>query len=738
MKYSSKYFKQLDLIRILSCIAILLYHLGILKGGYLAVCIFFVLSGYLSSIAAFSKEKFSLKSYYYNKFIHIYIPLLIVVFISIYIISLIPSISWLNLKPETTSVIFGYNNFWQLSANLDYFARHINSPFMHLWYISILLQFILVFPFIFIGLKKLGDKFSKIIPCLLPLILGITSCIYFYFTSLNGNIMVAYYNTFTRVFSLLFGVSLGFVHYYYRSLIPQKLRNKTASIVVFYTYLISLIFLSIFIDAKSELFQISMILVTLITCRLIDYGVLIVKSELNIFERFIKFVSGITYEIYLVQYPIIFLLQNIAIPHKTIFTIFIILIVSILIHFSINLKKDRFKLLKCITISLISITCICGTYEYIIAEDHTAEMKALEDQLKQNEKMLQKKQEEYALKLEKEKEDLATKMASLEVDEDELKEIVTNLPVIGLGDSVMLGAVGNLYNQFPNGYFDAKISRTAYVANGMLKELENNNMLGDPIVFNFGANGDCPDAYKVEIMNTCGNRKVFWINVTNDKDVHVNDSLDEFASQYPNLHIIDWDSISNGHPDYFYADGIHLTESGRVAYTDAIYKAIYDVYLKDYEEQKQKLLKDYEEAQKTKISFYGNDILINAFDYLADDFENAEFKTDKSFNYIKLKEHLIKDIESGILSNKVVFVFDNSIMLSVKQYKELIDLCSGHEIYILSSDNVVDNLDYEKVKIVNLYEKINSHAEYLMIDNIHLTDLGNKALKQILKETINN
>ena len=34
------YYKQLNIIRLVSCIAILLYHLGVLKGGFLAVCTF--------------------------------------------------------------------------------------------------------------------------------------------------------------------------------------------------------------------------------------------------------------------------------------------------------------------------------------------------------------------------------------------------------------------------------------------------------------------------------------------------------------------------------------------------------------------------------------------------------------------------------------------------------------------------------------------------------------------------
>ena len=60
MKFSS-YFKSIGVLRVLACICVLLYHLNILKGGYLAVCIFFVLTGYFSCVSAFKKEKFSIK-----------------------------------------------------------------------------------------------------------------------------------------------------------------------------------------------------------------------------------------------------------------------------------------------------------------------------------------------------------------------------------------------------------------------------------------------------------------------------------------------------------------------------------------------------------------------------------------------------------------------------------------------------------------------------------------------------
>ena len=36
-----KYYKYIDVLRVIACLFVLLYHLGLSKGGYLAVCTFF-------------------------------------------------------------------------------------------------------------------------------------------------------------------------------------------------------------------------------------------------------------------------------------------------------------------------------------------------------------------------------------------------------------------------------------------------------------------------------------------------------------------------------------------------------------------------------------------------------------------------------------------------------------------------------------------------------------------------
>jgi len=734
MGSSKKYYARIDIIRVLSCVSVFLYHLNWLKGGYLAVCTFFVLSGYLTCVSCFKKEKFSFKSYYINKFKHLYLPLVFVTFISVAIISLIPDINWFNLKPETTSVILGYNNFWQLSANLDYFARHISSPFMHLWYMGIILQFDLIFPFFFILFKKIGEKVSKYVSLSSVWIISVVFTIVFYFASISTNIMTVYYNTFTRIFSLFLGVALGFAHTYYK---PVTFNNSEClNKWIFYIYLSILLILFCGIAADSKYFAIAMILVSLITCRLIDYGTTKSTEKLSKCNRFIKSLSNVSYEIYLVQYPIIFLLSNLNIDNitKNVLIVFLVIVVSYILHYAVNFKNDkRYKKLKVGLFIIVLIVSMFGFSKYIVAEDHTQEMKDLEEKLQLNAQIMEEKQKEFLNNQKMEEEIWNNTLKDLENDEKELSNLVSKLSIVGIGDSVMLGAVNNLYKQFPNGYFDAQVSRTAWVANDILIKLKNKGMLSENVVINLGANGDCPNWCKQDIMKTIGKRKVFWINTNNDEGI--NRTLENFAKDYDNLYIIDWMSISNGHRDYFIADNIHLTEKGRKVYTQTIYDEIYNVYLEEYNKKKEEILNSYEEKQKNRLTFFGNDILLNSYGYLKEDFKEAEFVIQSEFTYEFLMTEINNRIKNNTLTHKLVFMFDKSMTINEKDYIKLIELCGDKEIYILDSNGIMKN-SYESVNVLKFYDEIKKNKSYLMPDNIHLTDEGNLALSSMLYEKI--
>lgn len=723
-----RYYKDIDLIRTFSCIAVLLYHLNILNGGYLAVCIFFVLSGYFSCISLFKKNKISLKDYYKNRLIKLYLPLVIVVFVTISVISLFPSINWFNLKKETTSVLFSYNNFWQLSSNMDYFQRHIESPFMHFWYISILFQFDLIFPFIYILIRKIEDKTNKYIVCSLSIILSFIATIYFYIISLNGNVMFTYYNTFSRIFSLLYGVTLGIIHSYFENIVPSYITKKSNKNKILIAYFLLLLYLFVFVDNNFNYSAISMISVSLISCRLIEYSTIEEDSNLNLFNRIIKFLSSISYEIYLIQYPVIFLFQSLNLKGMELVIVLIMIVFSYLLSYTIKSKSKN--IIRYILLFIFIVISCYGGYKYITSTDYTKELKKLEEQLANNEKLIEENQKKYIEDISKEKEDWDKKLESLKEDKSKLKEVVTNMHITGIGDSVMLGAINHLYKIFPNGYFDAKISRTDWQIDPLINDLKSKNIFGDVILINLGANGDCQNDCKAKIMNDCEGREVFWLNTTNSDDF--NTRIKKIEEKYSNLHVIDWKSISNGHREYFYADGIHLTETGRNAYANAIYDSIYNYYLNIIDASIDKVTNEYEEKNKNRISFYGNDLLLNIFDYIS--IKDASYSINKDYDFELLKEELSDAISMNNLNYKVVLVFDNSFDLTSNQYNEIVKMLSNYKLYVVLLNNV--DIDKSKIKTIDFYKEFEENPNYLMKDKIHLTDDGNKRLNELITESL--
>ena len=408
MKEKNVYLPILDMLKIVSCLAVLFYHLGMLPGGYLAVCVFFVISGYLSYLSLSKREKFSFLDYYVRLFKRIYLPLIIVLFLTVAFFSFFPEIRWLHLKEETTSVLLGYNNFWQLNANLDYFAKNVNSPFIHLWYISILLQFDLCFPILYLFLKKIEKKWQKKVSILFSFFLTAFFFSYFYWMSLKATRMVTYYHTFTRIFSLLLGVSWALLAEHYPSLIPKVFREKKKSWVILSFYFLVLVGLFFLVDAQSKWMPLSMLGVSFLTCRMIDYGSFLFHHTFPR-KRILRYLAERSYVVYLVQHPIIFFFEYSNL--ESVYQICLILLFTFLSTFLIcagldkKREEDHFVRLKQVLFLLLIIGSSYGGYRYVIAADYRLERKKLEEQLSQNEKIVLEKQKEYELKLEQEQEE---------------------------------------------------------------------------------------------------------------------------------------------------------------------------------------------------------------------------------------------------------------------------------------------------------------------------------------------
>ncbi len=606
MSVNNKYYIRLDIIRIVSCILVLLYHLNVIKGGFLAVCTFFTLSGYLTCVSALKYKEFSIKKYYINRIKRVYIPLLIVVSITVFLARQIINVNWLNLKQETISSIFGFNNIWQLKVNSNYFTKNIHSPFIHLWYISILMQFDLIFPFLFVLIKKIDQRRNNFSTNAI-FVLAIISTFVFYSMSKTRDIMTVYYNTFLRSFSILWGVFFAIIHHKFIFKL-QKIQKKYNKLI-YIIYLVLLVFICMIVSDKSSNYSIWMILMTIITIRLIKFSIIYEIEKTN---RIINFFTKISYEIYLVHLPIIYFMQNIDINEliKVPIIIIISVLIAYLIHLLINIKFSN-KIYRHIKIAVISILILIGGFTVLFEKDNTSEMNELKNKLDKNSKIAEQKNKEFlnrdikvddrwkiilengnldnSKKTEENKKDNGIDEIK-EKNELDIKNAVTNkiknMPIVGIGDSVFLDAVDLLYKKFPNGYFDGKISRSLIGGREVILNLNKKGKLSNIVVLALSTNGDYSEKRNKEIMQILGKREVFWINAVGADDPKFNERFKKFAINYPNLHIIDWEKAAKNHPEYFYPDGIHAKNNGIKVYVNTIYETIYNYYYERYKANK--------------------------------------------------------------------------------------------------------------------------------------------------------
>jgi peptidoglycan/LPS O-acetylase OafA/YrhL len=219
------YRPDIDGLRALAVLLVILYHYfpGRIKGGFIGVDIFFVISGYLicgNILKDIDNDNFSFLKFYYRRIRRIF-PSLIVVLIFVLILS------WFTLFPiELKSLgkhIIGSSLFISniISYNeIGYFDfNSYLKPLLHLWSLGIEEQFYLILPFLlFLTARK---RFNIAVMIFMICSLSLFENIRQYRLKPD----LDFYLPFTRFWELLFGALLSALHRQIPSLNTNEL-NK--------------------------------------------------------------------------------------------------------------------------------------------------------------------------------------------------------------------------------------------------------------------------------------------------------------------------------------------------------------------------------------------------------------------------------------------------------------------------------------------------------------------------------
>ncbi len=731
---TKKRLDYIDLLRVVFCLSVLFYHLGVMKGGFLSVCGFFVLSGYFIT-ASLDKEDLNVFSYYKKRIKQLYLPLAVIV-LSVILLCSVLDVFWVTLKPETTSILAGYNNYYQISVNNDYFARTEDSPFTHLWYISILIQFEIIYPLIFLLVKRINRNKKRVDPLILTLLILVAGIIYFYVSYSVNNISIAYYGSVERIYSFAFGI---FAYYLKKNgSSGGNIKIKKAAFAVILLFMCAGMYI---FDSSDLLMPELMILYSLLTMTEVLLAAGIGETGCAIFKA-IRTVSSMTYEIYLIHYPLMVIMNRAwySNPPKDLQfmgVLFFSLAAAFVFHtlFGVSSKSNPLIILACCVLGFVTIY---GGCLYVLEKDHTEEMKALEEQLTQEEQNIHDRQEEYLARLSEENMKWDELMLSYG-DEDYAEKAASAVRVCGIGDSVLLGASPYLYSAFDNFYCDAVVSRPGLYVRDIMAAMKRNGILQEAVLVHIGSNGGLWAPQMNDIVNfvNANNLQLFWVTVTNDRSysVYCNSGIRERCAGYDNIHLIDWEVLSAGHSDWFVGDGIHVNGYGGPKYAKFVYDAIHGYYVEKFEEERQKVLSEIEEAESRRYSFYGGDMLANLNKGLSELYPESTFRLLQNKEAGEIIKLLSEDAENRTLAKNVVILTDHSFALNESDIPKLRRIMEGKNLLIVSMSGndqfLVEGAEYLSVK-----DELEDFRHYLHSDRLHLNEEGVKTVLELIRSRL--
>jgi peptidoglycan/LPS O-acetylase OafA/YrhL len=483
-----------------------------------------------------------------------------------------------SVKRFLTDIPFslaGVMNWWLVVRQQDYFEAIGRPPLLqHTWSLAVESQFYLIWPILLLLiLKRFGKKVIPIAALAIALFSGTALFLVSLRLDASSSVSHVYFGTDTHSIGLFLGAALAvsWIPQNFKSEVSSKAQNFIDFIGVF--GLVGILGSFLLIDASSPTaYKIAFPLAAI-------FGAAIVTSIVHPASRFapilqnrvLLWIGERSYAIYLWHWVVFQITRpRVDIDGQDWALIALrILVVLALADISLKLvelpirsgsveywfkgmkyrttsvrKRQKIAVISSISVLLLSLTALSSVA--VVASNRAAQ--------------------EFQESLQSEPE--FTPPVTEAVDRTELIWLT--------GDSVILGIRSAIAEIRPLLVVNARVGRAAPE---LLEEITRDfeKAAGSTVVMNLGNNDLLTEetvraifellkeSPKIVVVNTAVPRPYRDAN---------NELIAELATQYSNVRVVDWNAISDGHPEYFAPDGVHLVPTGVSAYVIAIDDAL--------------------------------------------------------------------------------------------------------------------------------------------------------------------
>ena len=303
------YRRDIDGLRAIAVLSVLLFHAfpQWMRGGFIGVDVFFVISGYLISGIIFKELErgtFSLREFYERRVIRIF-PALIVVLAAVLLFGWF-SLLGLEYKQLGSYAVAGALFFanllsWHETGYFDINAEE--KPLLHLWSLGVEEQFYLFWPLALALFFRRSHKFLVLV-CVVALLSFLVNVI-----SVGKIPVAAFYSPFSRFFELMagaaiayFGQSQKFSNFEVEAGIKSAaFRENLMSVIGAIAIVLGLAL----IDSRSQFPGFWVLLPTIGTALLIQAGPLAWINRHVLSLRPLVWVGLISYPLYLWHWPLL-------------------------------------------------------------------------------------------------------------------------------------------------------------------------------------------------------------------------------------------------------------------------------------------------------------------------------------------------------------------------------------------------------------------------------------------------